>query len=871
MTFWVKKDSTSSGWVQAKSVWVKKNTTDWVPAKSIWVKKDSSTWVQFYPKAGPHTDNSPYFTSDSSGNNIIGNTEINIGTMSGSTYVQKTIYGWVGDWNPNGYTITGFNYSVNGASTSSGSASNVLKTGTIVTKNSTNITGDKTGNTNISIPLDATYDKQFLVLNIDAVATITGSDSSDNPSVLRPIIVKGQPVNVSKSISGTGNVGDTLTYSSSWYGDSSTPTYAGVSIESARTTYKWYSNINGTLTLTDLAGLTSVGSASTYIIQSSDLGKYLYCVETVYNSYTDYHGGTGVSVFANKYLTVKPGTPSITVTNTTTSGFKVTWSSTNAVNYNVQIYNGNNSNYIYGPTTDSITTYTASGLPENTPYTISVYGISSTGTNSDITTMSTRTLITPTITIGASTNDGFNVNLTNYNSAYTWNAYASAGTITKSSNSLYIVTGLTQGSSANVYITSTYNGASKSSSTLTGYSNIPVVSVSHTVNGNSVTFNWSATGATGYDVLVQDDQGTSIYSQSNSTTTTSGSKAMAYGKTFTCTVTAYGHSNSTQASDSYFNPYAPNNPSLSVTSQTASGFSVSVSNYDSSFTYSASTTAGTVSGSAPNYSVSGLSAGQSATVYVNTSKNYYTPGSGSVTGSALNGALAPSLSGATSTVGGFTFTLSNYDSNYSWTASVSQGTSGSTPTITPTSGSSSGQTYTVSGLSSGESATAYVATSRSGYSPGSSSVTGTAAVLSTVTLSLSASGSYGFTATFSATGSPANYGGYATTTIAGGNAISTNPITSPWTPTMNSANSAYGTWTVTITAYNSSGLSIGSATKSITRTAPVGVSPVGVSPVGVSPVGVSPVGVVPSVSPGCGTLKTCPDGTCVCKTCACAF
>ena len=89
-----------------------------------------------------------------------------------------------------------------------------------------------------------------------------------------------------------------------------------------------------------------------------------------------------------------PGIPTITYsspTSTATSaGFTVTWASSNATNYSVNIYNGNNGNSVSGyPTTTSNTSATLTGLVPNTQYDVSVQGINLTGSGQVFTNYTT--------------------------------------------------------------------------------------------------------------------------------------------------------------------------------------------------------------------------------------------------------------------------------------------------------------------------------------------------------------------------------------------------------------------------------------------------------------------------------------------------
>ncbi len=87
---------------------------------------------------------------------------------------------------------------------------------------------------------------------------------------------------------------------------------------------------------------------------------------------------------------------------------------------------------------------------------------------------------------------------------------------------------------------------------------------------------------------------------------------------------------------------------------------------------------------------------------------------------AVNEARTPTVSSVTPTFGGFTFNVTNYSSNYTFSLST---TSGSATAGTP---SGSSLPVTVSGLSSGASATVSITTTRSGYPDGSGSRVGTA-------------------------------------------------------------------------------------------------------------------------------------------------
>ncbi|MDA8552006.1 hypothetical protein N9K78_01810 [Aquiluna sp.] len=158
-------------------------------------------------------------------------------------------------------------------------------------------------------------------------------------------------------------------------------------------------------------------------------------------------------------------------------------------------------------------------------------------------------------------------------------------------------------------------------------------------------------------------------------------------------------------------------PAFATPTKTSDGFTVQVSNYDANFAWSVSASAGsaTISGTGL-ITVTGLSAGDSDTVTVGTSRSGYAAGSATVASSALEAALTPTFATPTKTSDGFTVQVSNYDANFTWSVSASAGSA----TISGTG------LITVTGLSAGASATITAQTTRSGYAAGSATVSDSA-------------------------------------------------------------------------------------------------------------------------------------------------
>ena len=165
-------------------------------------------------------------------------------------------------------------------------------------------------------------------------------------------------------------------------------------------------------------------------------------------------------------------------------------------------------------------------------------------------------------------------------------------------------------------------------------------------------------------------------------------------------------------------------PTFSTPVSTANGFRVNVTNYNPAFTFTPTTTAGSVTVGAKHehtlqLRVGGLAAGTSATLTVTTARANYAAGSASVTGTALLAALIPTFSVPVSTSTGFTVNVTNYNPAFSYTARSSKGY--------VVKGVVSGSILPLSVLFTSRSlVTVTVITRRAGYATGRASVTGRA-------------------------------------------------------------------------------------------------------------------------------------------------
>lgn len=146
-------------------------------------------------------------------------------------------------------------------------------------------------------------------------------------------------------------------------------------------------------------------------------------------------------------------------------------------------------------------------------------------------------------------------------------------------------------------------------------------------------------------------------------------------------------------------------PLVGALSSAQSGFTFSISGYDADLTYSLSATNGSVSWLNQAIGlvvVSGLTAGQTSQVTISVSCSNCIGSSDVVSGSALSSALTPTFGSSTPISGGFTASISNYSTD--WTYRVLSGNAFLTNGL-----------VTVIGLGISQSSTVTIESSRSGY------------------------------------------------------------------------------------------------------------------------------------------------------------
>jgi hypothetical protein len=273
------KDATgtsSTTWKKAVSLFVKtaSGTTSaaWSAVKNVYVYF-SSGWTRVWPLSGVFSITSPYITTSS------GSTTPLYG-VDGVRRVGSTVWGKNGTWNANGWVINSYQYRWRAYQDANINDLNIYSQTSLATYSSA-----------VSLSIPASYDRKYLSFFIQAnssggTAYNGYAESATEYGGLQ--IVRRSPLNLTTSLSSYGpQVGTQITYSSTW---DETDAYAA---ESYRTSVYWYKNLSNST-----SGGTYVGSGSTYTPQSSDLGYYLYVVETRYNSGSDYDLGSSTGVEA---------------------------------------------------------------------------------------------------------------------------------------------------------------------------------------------------------------------------------------------------------------------------------------------------------------------------------------------------------------------------------------------------------------------------------------------------------------------------------------------------------------------------------------------------------------------------------------------
>ncbi|MGA1033650.1 MAG: hypothetical protein ACO3S6_06295, partial [Aquiluna sp.] len=164
------------------------------------------------------------------------------------------------------------------------------------------------------------------------------------------------------------------------------------------------------------------------------------------------------------------------------------------------------------------------------------------------------------------------------------------------------------------------------------------------------------------------------------------------------------------------------NPVFGSATATVDGFSLPITNYNGFWSWSATASnpdAIVAISAAGIVTVTGLAAGESSTVTVETTRSNYSDGSatsGSI--SSLQEALTPTFGSVVVGSEGYTLPISNFDPEFTWTVEAPLGGTASIDTES--------ESVVLTGLTAGQRGMVIVTTERSGYVDGQAAFVGSA-------------------------------------------------------------------------------------------------------------------------------------------------
>ncbi len=352
---------TSSGWSGAVKKIYAKTGASWSSAARFVYAYINSGWTRVWPLSGIYSTTSPFVSRTTS------SSELDYGTV---LRVGSTVRGNRGVWNPNGYTISSYEYKWRAYTNETG-------LGTQYDSGLSTLSGT----TNDKLIDGTSFDRGWLTFFVRAKAS-GGSAYDGSDESLRYYVVRQRPrISIGTTPSFNNNspkVDDVISYSSSWdTSDAYLP-------EASRTTIKWYRNSSATTT----GGIEIQSSGYSYTVKEADISNYIYAVETTFNSGSDYDLGTTTGVSASAITSspaqsglLAPGPLTVTTSSTTSSwSLNITFG-TNTTRAEIEY--GSSTSYGFSGSISSSGTFTPVGpFPSDTLYyyRVTPYNVSKAGT-----------------------------------------------------------------------------------------------------------------------------------------------------------------------------------------------------------------------------------------------------------------------------------------------------------------------------------------------------------------------------------------------------------------------------------------------------------------------------------------------------------
>jgi len=324
-----------------------------------------------------------------------------------------------------------------------------------------------------------------------------------------------------------------------------------------------------------------------------------------------------------------------------------------------------------------------------------------------------------------STANGFTVQITNYDPAFTYGGTATAnGRVSINNTGIVTVIGVAPGTFSTATIITTRFGYGAGSGSITATS----------LNGTAPnpTFGAANSTANGFTVQITNYDGINYFygsSVSNGSVSINSGGLITVADIAPRTSSTVNITTSRNGYNSGFGTFTGTsgngialNPTFGTPSATANGFNVQITNYDSAFNYSGTATANGIVliDGAGNVFVTGVAPGTASTATITTTRTNYNSGTGTIAATSINGAALNSTFGTpSSTANGFTVQITNYDSaNYTYSSFVFTGSA----TI-----NGSGL-VTVTGIAPSTSSTVFITTNRVGYNSGTGSIAATSSI-----------------------------------------------------------------------------------------------------------------------------------------------
>lgn len=592
-------------------------------------------------------------------------------------------------------------------------------------------------------------------VTIDAT-NAAGTSTRSTPRV--PVVYTGAPGRPAGLAGTAGDSSVALTWTAGTAGTSATTDYTVWYKAQGASSYTQFADGTSTTTGATVTGLTN-GTAYSFVV---------YAVNAA---------GTSIASAAASGITPigQGAVPTFSTPTPTVSGFEVTITNYSAsVSYSLAATNG-------ATATRSGATVTVSGLSSSSASTVTV-----TATRTGYTTTSESTSsaalpsgVAPLLSAATGAPQGFSAQIENFGPG-DYEAETTAGTVVVDGD-LVTVTGLADGQSATVIVTVRRAGYAPASTGFTGAAMSVVAAAA---------FGTPVRTADGFVLTVTNLSSDNSYSvaASSGTAALAGSTitvtGLAPGSSATVTVTASRAGRIDGVSSTSGDALAAGGaPVLSAGDRTADGFEFTLESPDSSASYVFGSTAGSVVESRSTtlgtvLTVSGLAAGQLATVTVTAVRSGATDGVSSILGTALESGAAITPGSPRLALDGYAFDIDGYAAGATYTVTTTAGT------VTETAG-----LVEVTGLEEGERATVTITVTQPGHAGSTLDVTATALISGTApALSAPVSGSGGFsfdienhsssaTYTVVATGGPTVSLSGSTVTVTGLAAGATSTVT----------------------------------------------------------------------------------------------